>query len=201
MKSTTPSEIPQLAPPGAGIPWASKLVLRLFVGPFVSAKAPWEVSKAQAEKVHAKILKEIEGLSDLQMQTRVLVPPQRGLEDSSRYWSIAMVLEHIVIVGDQIFQLIPALSNGIVPPGKADTALVKPVGEISVQQSVADFKKYSTTDFVKLNSLIKDKNSKTKFKHPWFGNMNAQQWYWLISIHAGLHLKQIREIKKRLEFL
>lgn len=193
---------PKLAAPGAGIPWYQTLLLRLYVGPFVSAKTPWEISQARADQVHKKILAEIEGLNEQQLKTRVLVPPQAGLEDSSRYWSVAMALEHVVIVGRSIFELVPALTAGVSPTDRtADTAKVKPFGQMSTQQSIENFKDFMTDEFALLNRSLKDRNSKTTFKHPWFGNMTAQQWYWLISAHAGIHLKQIREIKKQLDYL
>ncbi|MGZ3690691.1 MAG: hypothetical protein ACXVAX_04270, partial [Pseudobdellovibrio sp.] len=93
---------PKLAPPGAGVPFYHRLLMRFFVGPFVAKKTPWNVSEQNFHKISGRILKEIENLSEKQLTTKVLVPPQMGLEDSSRFWSIAMALEHMVIVGEAI---------------------------------------------------------------------------------------------------
>lgn len=191
-------EEPKLAAPGAGVPLAQKIFMKFVIKPFVAAKTPWEVSEKKFRRINEKILSEIESLNEKQMSTRLLVPPQSGLEDSSRYWSIKMVLEHLVIVSSQMAALIPALTKGTIPDGKADTATVKPHGELSVQKSTVLFKKLISTDFENLNSSIENRNSKTRFLHPWFGLMKAQEWYWLLAMHHGLHLKQIREIKKRL---
>ncbi len=196
MKQQT--SIPKLDPPGAGIPWPQKMILRYIVAPFVAAKTDWSLSEERFHKITKKILREIEGLSETDLSTKILVPPQRGLEDSSRYWSIAMVLEHLVIVGSGISYAITELSFNRIPDGKADTAAVKPLGLMSAKQSLEEFEKFTDTSYKKLISSVKDKNSKLKFKHPWFGMINAKQWFWVITIHHGLHLKQIREIKKRL---
>lgn len=191
-------QVPKLAPPGAGVPFLQKLGMKYFIKPFIAAKTPWEVSEKNFRRVNEKILAEIKDLTDTQLSTRVLVPPQTGLEDSSRYWSISMALEHLVIVSSEMARLVPLLSKGLIPEGKADTAAVKPHGEMSTQESLKQFKKFITTDFEKLNSSIENRDSKTRFLHPWFGEMTAKEWYWLLPMHHGLHLKQIREIKKKL---
>lgn len=201
LSSQTSTQEPVLAPPGAGIPVQQKIMMRFFVKPFVAGRTPWEASEANFHKMNKKIFAAMDGLTDSQLTTRILVPPQIGLEDSSRYWSIKMVLEHLLIVSEQMMLLIPALSKGFIPDQKADIAKMKPKNELSLNDTITRFKKMITTDFEKLNSSIKDRNSSAKFYHPWFGNMTAKQWYWLLAMHHGLHLKQIREIKKRLPLL
>jgi len=190
---------PRLAPPGAGIPIYQKLLLKLVVGPFISAKTPWEKSQRTFEKISEKIFQEVEGLSENELNQRVLVPPQTGLEDSSRYWSIKMTLEHLGIVGRKIFLVVSELSHGRTPQEKADIALLKPQGKMTALQTVQDFKNFTSNDFQQLNQNLGDRNSSAKFSHPWFGFMNAQQWYWLLGTHQIVHLKQIREIKKGLK--
>lgn len=200
-KNTIQNKEPQLAPPGAGIPWTQQKVLQYFVAPFVANRTDWDISERRFRRINEKILLELEGLSEQQLGTRILVPPQQGLEDSSRYWSIAMTLEHMVIAGKGIFYAISELSQDKIPAGEANTAAVKPSGGLSINQSVEQFKKFTDVGFQKLLESIKNRDSKLKFRHPWFGLMNAKQWFWLLPIHHNLHLKQIREIKKRLPVL
>lgn len=194
--SMSQNETPKLAPPGAGIPFTQKLFLKLYLGPFVAAKTPWEKSKQNFEKITEKILKEVEGLNDKQLNQKILVPPQPGLEDSSRFWSIAMTLEHMVIVGKEIQQAVESLTHGALPNKKADIGKLKPHGELTALESVQIFKTFTLEEFPKIK--IGDRNSKLKLLHPWFGLFSAQQWYWLLGAHQLLHLRQIREIKKRL---
>ena len=197
-ENTTSNAEPKLAPPGAGVPWPQGLVLKYIVAPFIAGRTDWAVSEERFDKLTLKILKELESLNDTEQSTKVLVPPQAGLEDSSRYWSIAMVLEHLVIVGNGISYAISELTSDRIPQGTADTATVKPIGAVSASQSVAEFKKFSQSDYKNLVAGLKNRNSNLRFRHPWFGMINAKQWFWVLAIHHRLHLKQIREIKKRL---
>ncbi|MGZ3690194.1 MAG: hypothetical protein ACXVAX_01745 [Pseudobdellovibrio sp.] len=93
------------------------------------------------------------------------------------------------------------LSENQVPPVKVDLATVKPVGLMPYQESVDEFKFFISDDYKKFLLEIKDKSSTLTLDHPWFGAFNAQQWFWLLSMHQAVHLKQIREIKKRLPVL
>lgn len=197
-KNANNIENPKLDPPGAGLPWHQKLILKYYVGPFVAAKTDWNISEARFYRLTNQINTELEGLTEDQLQKKILVPPQQGLEDSSRYWSIAMALEHLVIVGKGIFYAINELSAHRAPFGKADTAAVKPLGKMSAQDTQLLFERFCTTDYKKMIDTIQDRNSDLKFQHPWFGPMNAKQWFWLLPIHHNIHLKQIREIKKSL---
>ncbi|MGZ5280237.1 MAG: DinB family protein [Pseudobdellovibrionaceae bacterium] len=197
MSQTTSEQFtPKLAAPGAGIPLHHKILLRVYVKPFIAAKSSPEASKKTFKKVTDKILDELEGLTAGQLTQKVLVPPQAGLEDSSRFWSIAMTLEHLGIVGRKISTAVTALSENQPIVEKADTGKMKPFGQISSAESLQDFKKFALEEFSQLP--LPSLNPKNRFLHPWFGMMNNREWYWLLGAHQGLHLKQIREIKKGL---
>lgn len=196
---TTDAEITaKLDKPGAGLPFPQELILRWYVAPFVAGRSDWEDDKKKFAKTTDALLKLAEGLDDKQLGTKVLVPPQQGLEDSSRYWSAAMVFEHLVIVGSAVKGGIVALSKGIVPPGKAGTAGVKPAGEATPALSVKEYRKFASTLMADLDRDVKDKDSKAKFTHPWLGPLNCRQWHWLLSAHQSIHLIQLREIVKGL---
>jgi len=187
---------PNLAAPGAGIPLRQKLLLRIYVKPFIAAKSSPESSQKNFEKVTEKILKELEGLTAEELNQKVLVPPQAGLEDSSRFWSIAMTLEHLGIAGRKISLAVMALSQNQPINEKADIGKLKPFGQMSSAESLQDFKKFALEEFSK--TPLPTLNPKNRFHHPWFGLMNNREWYWLLGVHQSLHLKQIREIKKGL---
>lgn len=189
---------PQLDKPGAGIPLHQKLLFRYVVKPFVSSRGTWEDDTKRFDAIAAKILNETGTLDAASLERRILIPPQTGLEDSSRYWSVAMTLEHIVIVSNGISRAIIALSNGVVTDGKPDTAAVKPHAGINGAEALSMFGDYVADAMQKLDAKVGDRASKLTYAHPWFGDFNAHQWHWLLGIHQGLHLKQIREIVKRL---
>lgn len=193
MQNTTE---PKLAPPGAGLTWYQHLLLKYFVGPFVSTRMTRDESKRHFDKIVFKIQNELLTLTNDQLMQKKLVPPMMGLEDSSRYWSVAMTLEHIVIVGRAMCSVILTLQKGEKPNFVADVAKVKPLGQMTAQQSVAEFKKFVEQEYPKMNEVFHDFENTNRFFHPWFGPMKPKQWYWLITIHTGIHLNQIREIKK-----
>lgn len=189
---------PKLAPPGAGIPWIAKVVLRLYVNPFVAGKEPLAASRARFEKKHDRVLEEYRSIPEALRERRTLVPPQRGLEDSSRYWSAAMVLEHLEIVGRSISEGIIKLARDQDPAMVADTAKVKPPGVRSAEEILSSFQAWRGGALAEIDSRVTDFSSKRTMDHPWFGPLTARKWFWLLGIHADIHLRQIRAIRKGL---
>jgi hypothetical protein len=198
--STEAEIVAKLDKPGAGVPVLEGLLLRWLVGPLVSRlQANWEADKARFDAISAKLLKEIEGLSEQQLATKILVPKQPALEDSSRYWSAAMVLEHLVIVGEAVRKGIISLSKGVVPERKPDTAKVKPKGDATPHDIVEAYRKFSSTVMAEIDRDIGNKDSKSVYSHPWMGPFNCRQWHWLLPTHQAVHLRQLREIVKGLK--
>lgn len=185
---------PKLAPPGAGVSWLQRQVLKYVVGPRVAAKSDWDADTQRFTATCAEMLQLVAPLNNVQLQTRVLVPKQAGLEDSSRYWSAAMVLEHVMIVGTGIRDIVIRLSQGAVPPGHVDTARVKPQGVRAAQDTMIDFETFAHTLPAHLAAGVRDKTSPTVMAHPWFGNFTAHQWHWLLATHNDIHVKQLKAI-------
>ena len=73
----------------------------------------------------------------------------------------------------------------------------KTFGLLPALQSLKEFILYTTENFKNFLQSVKDKNSKLTLAHPWFGPFNANQWFWLLGMQGGIHLKQIREKKVR----
>lgn len=190
---------PKLAPPGAGIPWPARVVLRLFVNPFVAGKEDLGKSRYRIEKKHDLVLAEYLAIPEALRGRKVLVPSQPGLEDSSRFWSAAMVLEHLEIVGRSISEGIIRLANDQDPETKADTAKVKPPGTRSAPEIFTGFDRWRIGALAYIDSRVVDLDSKRTMVHPWFGPLTARKWFWLLGIHADIHLRQIRAIRKILD--
>ncbi len=189
---------PQLDAPGAGIPLHHRLLFRWVVRPRVAARSDWLKNERLFYKIHGQILNEVSTVDMDHWNAKILIEPQRGLEDSSRFWNIKETLEHIVIVGNGIQHLIVELSHNRMPVTEIDTAKVKPLGQLSAEEALNLFETYSTSCVGKINQNKGPALRGLKWMHPWFGPMNAHEWFWLLPIHAGLHLQQIREIKKKL---
>lgn len=118
------SNAPTLAAPGAGLPapelWIARLLfaLKLRFGSRRSFTARFERERAAIQKILAQFPPERRG-------EQVLIPRLRGLEDSSRFWSVWMTLEHLRITNTVFANVIQRLSQGEVPERKASTAEVK----------------------------------------------------------------------------
>lgn len=188
---------PTLAPPGAGVPFFQRLYFRYFLAPFVAKKSDWDKNTGLFMALHKKLLATVEAMGPEQRVTPVLVPPQPGLEDSSRFWSPIMVLEHLNIVNRAFLELIVSLSQGVAPDFKADTARVKPTGNMPADQVIADFVSFNEALPAALASRVADTGNQVTFMHPWFGPMNVLQWQWVLAAHMAIHLRQMREIVKR----
>lgn len=193
-----PQQTPQLDAPGAGIPFHHRLLMRWYVRPRIAATSDWLHNEKLFYKIHGTILNEVSSVPYNKWSAKILIPPQRGLEDSSRFWNLKETLEHIVIVGTGIQSLVVRLSNDQRPEIEVDTAKVKPVGQMAPEETLIHFEEYVTSCIGKINEAKGPHLRRSTWQHPWFGPMNAHEWFWLLPIHAGLHLQQIREIKKKL---
>lgn len=201
------SNIPQLEAPGAGIPWPQKLMLQYFVKPRVAEKSNVKSNLESFIKVNQKIEFIIQEMIELEKQNpnidllnqKILVPSQRGLEDSSRFWSAQMVLEHIVIVGTLIRFVILELNKNNVPKDSRGTGDVKPLGSESREKTLESYRKFVIETTNVLSQANLNWNSELKFKHPWFGKMTLRSWHWLLAQHEWIHCKQLQAILKVLK--
>lgn len=188
---------PKLEAPGAGIPFINRMVAKYFILPKLFKKS-WEEANTHYQK-------QLEAIAVLAMQIpehkrtqRVLVKRIQGLEDSSRYWSAQMVLEHICIVSEGMGNGIIELSKNSRPNRTASTAAVKPLGQESFEKTWERYQRLVQTHVKEINSTVKDRTTRITFDHPWFGGFNAHQWNWMLGIHTGIHRTQLKEIKTAL---
>ena len=190
-------EQPKLDKPGAGLPFFEALLVSFYVGPFQSRKADKDKNLRLFAALGAKIAKEADGAPADKRDVKVLVPRMTGIEDSSRYWSVNETLEHMMIVGVPMRELIVSLSQGKTSDYVVDTANFKPKGKYAGGDARADFRKFieETGEILK---PLKIEDAGPTHKHPWMGQFNSLQWTWLMPGHLGIHLKQLQAIKKGL---
>ena len=182
-----------LAPPGAGLPVVQAFVLRYMIFPAYCLTTSWDKAVAAFQTEGQKVIALVEPLSAEQLQRRVLVKAPMGIEDSSRYWSASMVLEHLIEVGSRIAVGVVELTHASTVTVKADIADVKPKGGKG-SQIVQDFRQF-LGDYSRIVSEdIGDRNSKARHPHPWFGELNAHQWACLGAVHQSIHRKQMERI-------
>ncbi len=194
MNNTTLQTEPKLDKPGGGLPffeWAyAKYILlpRLFKN--TTKEKALEFFSAEANKIIALS----SNLTLEQLSQRRLIPRLAGLEDSSRYWSVAMTLDHLNIVGSGMRQLILGLSAGKSGFPTRGTADVKPNINVNAQTILPAFKEM-TEKFVKeISAANIDAFPHNTHPHPWFGEQNAKNWLIIASVHQRLHRQQIEAI-------
>ena len=180
-----------LAPPGTGLPRIELWLARRLVG--------WKsrrTSRRDAEKLFAdervRIRRAVEPVADARAARRVLIPRPRGLEDSSRYWSIYMTLDHLRIVNDQIAGVIDALARGALPGDAIRTADVKP--SPAVDRTVVTSFEHACDAFERRVAELPELRTKLTWPHPWFGPFNSARWHFMAAFHMALHRKQIDTI-------
>ncbi len=182
---------PKLVPPGAGLP-----PLELFIGRLMFTLNRWTTTR---ERSTARFQREREAIRALIRSCdgetgaqRVLIARPHGLEDSSRYWSVWMTLDHLCIVHHSFVRVIGALTRGVVPPGRASTADVKPSPD-ATQAVVAEYEA-SCKALLATVAKAPDLNTRVRYAHPWFGPLNAAGWHALSGGHLSIHRVQIERI-------
>ena len=186
-----PQNEPQLAAPGAGLP-----PIELF---FARVLMRTRARLGNREKFRARFLSERASIARLvkscpsaQRERRVLIRRCPGLEDSSRYWSIWMTLDHLRIVNHEIASVLSALSQGTVPAREASTAAVKPSPEVT-SEVLATYE-LSCSTLLTTADGIGELRTKKRYPHPWFGPMDAAAWFSLAGGHMAIHRTQIEGI-------
>lgn len=187
----TPQREPHLAPPGAGLPKAELLLarilfaLRLWTG---SRRLFDERFALERERIRA-LIRECDAKTG---SRRLLVRRIPGLEDSSRYWSVWMTLDHLRIVHEAVAHLVGELVRGVAPAGAASTAAVKPRADVGPEVAAAF--ECSCDALVSVVAASPDLDTQARYPHPWFGPLNAAGWHALAGTHMGIHRVQIELI-------
>ncbi len=194
--ATTQSGSPKLAAPGAGLP-AYELAIARALFAFRAWTNDRRSTDAWFGKERARVAELVRACPAGRIGERVLIPRPRGLEDSSRHWSVLMTLDHLRIVNLACAAIIRELSEGRVPAGKASTADVKPSPDVT--ESVIAAYEASCDEVLAAVASAKNLDDAARFPHPWFGPMSARRWHLLAAVHLGLHRRQIETIVRGLE--
>lgn len=188
-----PPAAPKLAPPGAGLPKLELLLARLMFA--------WKRSRGGAEHHAAVFCQERDAILALarsctpeEAAAPVLIPRLRGLEDSSRFWSVWMTLDHLRITNMAFAGAVRSLRHGVVPDRTASTAAVKPAP--TANEGVVDAFEQSCAIFLKASHAKEGGplHTTARYTHPWFGPLDAAGWHAIGGFHMGLHRRQIESI-------
>jgi hypothetical protein len=182
---------PKLGPPGAGLPPVEHFISRIFftLRRWTGNRDTFDARFRKERELIGAMVRTCDAESGAR---RVLIRRPPGLEDSSRYWSVWMTLDHLSIVNGSFTRIIGALTRGIVPPGQASTANVKPSPGATADALPA----YEASCDALLAAVAAEPDLKTtaRYAHPWFGPMDAAAWHALAGGHMGIHRVQLERI-------
>ena len=182
---------PTLESPGAGLPafeltWI-RIMFRLACG-LISKNLSLRWFKFEAERI-----KTLAGnISAEQGAVPVLINRVVGIEDSSRYWSVFMVLDHLRIVDEGITQIVETLTDDRLFRQEVRIQDVKPSlqsGPETIERFLKAVDGYEST-VIRLGIL----GRRVRHPHPWFGPMTAHDWHCLAAIHHWVHRRQLERI-------
>src|SRR3569833_242935 len=157
-------EEPKLAPPGAGLPEPELFIARLIFA-VQSRKGNRSTFNARFAQEREIIRRLVDSCDPASAATRVLINRIPGLEDSSRYWSVWMTLDHLRIVNYGIAKTIESLAREISSDRKASTAAVKP--SPAVDSSIRDAYEKSCDAVLAAAEAAPNLKTKARFAHPW----------------------------------
>lgn len=180
-----------LQPPGNGLPAFERVVLgtALKIG---SALMSDDRLLAMFAREASTILTIVDEADYDRASQQVLIPRLSGIEDSSRNWSLFMVLDHLCQVNRDILRTIDRLKDGIVPGGEVNIASYKPDPDCGAE--MVDRFRDDVWDF---DGEIRQRlplRGTPRFDHPWFGPLDAHSWLSLAAVHQRIHRKQARKI-------
>jgi hypothetical protein len=131
--------------------------------------------------------------------SRVRVRRFPGIEESSRAWSGAMVLEHLTIVGRHVIELIPDLCAERTSSWVLRTRDVKPTGALTRKESASDFEAM-VRDYVRsVRKAGEALFSPARHPHPWFGELRCKQWVAFMTLHHMVHVPHLKAIRAAVE--
>jgi hypothetical protein len=116
------------------------------------------------------------------------------IEDSSRFHSYAMVLDHLTIVGLAVVPIVVDLTHGRTPAIIIRPEEVKPRRGRPLTDVWADYRAMIVTFTSAIPHDVGDRNATARHPHPWFGQLSAYQWLCFTPLHQEVHFKQARRI-------
>ena len=186
--------MPALDRPGAGLPKVELAVARLLFRWSRMTESP-VVFRQRFLTERAQVRSLVDACPCGRRGEPVLIERVRGLEDSSRFWSVWMTLDHLRIVHTSVVGIIRTLEAGKVPAGEASTAAVKPSPAVGAEVEAAY--EASCEGVLAMLNQTGECRSGVRFAHPWFGPLDARGWRALAGTHLRVHRIQLERILGR----
>ncbi|HXE13009.1 MAG TPA: DinB family protein [Bryobacteraceae bacterium] len=185
--------------------------MEISTKPAHTGLSPEEEAKAAQYLAQARggLAEAIKGLS----------APQGSFKPAPDQWSIAIIVEHLGIVGKRVLERLEALSEGAAAsPGRDNEAFAARLVSIMTDRSFkaqapppiyptstldlsAAYQQFLETDRL-MDSAIRTTPGLREhtLSHPFFGELDGYDWILVYATHTLRHLEQIREVKESRDF-
>jgi hypothetical protein len=166
----------------------------------------------ELEAVRADVLREVEGLSQAQADWKP------GEKD----WSVGEIVHHLTIAEIATGKLTTKLTKEAAasgtlapwpadlaalaplppdPPGPADAPeVVRPAHGKAIGELIATMKATRERSRQSIEKLATVDPRKLRFKHFRLGDLDLAQWWQLQARHDGIHLAQVRDVRRARDF-
>lgn len=193
---------PKLKPPGAGIPRIQVFVAKNILVPLFMRRNPWDSVPATLTSGADRLFAEFEEerrREEERVTRRVLIPPTAGLEDDSRYWSLAMVLDHLRRVNARMIEVIDSLIAAT-PLPEGPSAIVDFKPNAAAGAEIASAYRSTTAELAAMieSAPASARSAAGTVPHPWFGPLTVRQWVPFTAMHERIHATQWKRIRARL---
>ena len=179
----TVGRVPSLAKPGSGLPGFETWVLRHLGFPLLARSLGQEAARKLFVREGHRIHYLAQDLTDYELAEPVLVKRLMGAEDNSRYWSMEMLMEHLILMGVSVQDSVRQLSKGVRPMKPFRSSDLQPKGGRGPR--IRDEFSRFLDRFAK---VYENRNlpSRPTHRHAWFGELGAAHWLKFAAIQTNL---------------
>ena len=181
---------------GAGLPKFERNFLRYIIVPFVRVFFTWDLAVLFLKREVRLIENLVKNTSKEKRNISKIITRTLAIEDDSRRNSINQTLEHLIIAGTLVKNVIETLSKEEKFIEEIKIENVKAYGDDENQLEL--FLEFYNNYFEFITQLPK-KQSIMKHRHPWFVEFNNFDWSVFMYMHTFVHRRQIEQILKELD--
>lgn len=180
---------------GEGLPSFEQIVIKIFLIPIVRVFFTWRITLFLLRRELKIIESLVITLDKSLLQERVVIKRAFAIEDHSRDFSVNMTLEHLIIAGNLVKNVIESLSNDENFDQEIKIENVKP--SKNEKNTLEEFSTFMNDYFSYIEKHPKKQSKKTK-GHPWFVEFNNADWHNFMFMHTFTHRRQIETIINKL---
>ena len=181
----------KLEQPGAGLPTIERFFLNagLKLGAvFLKPERALRMFLRDADAIIGMVSE-----NDADVLSRVYLTPKLiGIEDSSRNWSVLMVIKHLCMANQSMLSIMRSLTSEKQAEEVISIADLKPPEDVDMLV-VEDFRLLNQEIEVFVNQR-ETLRTDARHRHPWFGELDGHQWLCLAAAHQRIHRRQCRKI-------